>query len=357
VSPFRPFGLRTALLLAGLIAGSFTPALGFQNPQDLPAANSELAARSPLLAVTRAGQRIVAVGQRGNVVFSDDGGTTWKQASVPVSSDLVAVSFPSPTHGWAVGQGGVVIHSSDGGTTWTRQLEGKQAAQIALGHYEAQQGSNAAAAQLVEREKRLQEGGGTQPFLDVLFESETTGFVVGAFNRIFRTEDGGKTWTPWMERTENPNELHFYAIRRGGNDIYMTGEQGMVWRLDAATQRFVALPTPYKGTLFGLVVDEGAGSLLVFGMRGSLLRSADGGRSWTQITTASPAGITAGETLPDGRIVLANQAGGLELSRDHGKTFVPLKPAAPMAYFGIAALAKDRVGLVGAQGARLEAVQ
>jgi photosystem II stability/assembly factor-like uncharacterized protein len=356
VSSCRHFGLRLALLAASLLTGAFTPALGFESPQDVAAVRSELAAKSPLLAVTRAGQRILAVGQRGHVVLSDDGGQTWRQAGAPVSSDLVAVSFPSPTHGWAVGQGGVVIHSSDGGATWTRQLDGKQAVEIALRHYEAQQGSNPAAGQFVEREKRLLEGGGTQPFLDVLFESETTGFVVGAFNRIFRTEDGGKTWTPWMDHTDNPSELHFYAIRRGGTDIYLAGEQGMVWRLDAAAQRFVAMPTPYRGTLFGLVAEEG-GSLLVFGMRGSLFRSADGGRSWAQIKTASPAGITGGDVLPDGGIVLANQAGGLELSRDHGKSFVSLKAGAPMAYFGITALAKDRIGLVGAQGVRLETVQ
>lgn len=356
MSSFPHSGLRSALLLASLIGSSFMPALGFQNPQDQPAVRSELAARSPLLAVTRAGQRIVAVGQRGHVVFSDDGGGTWRQASVPVGSDLVAVSFASPTHGWAVGHGGVVIHSTDGGATWTRQLEGRQAAEIALRHFEAQGAAAADAERFAMREKRLAEGGGTQPFLDVLFESETSGFVVGAFNRIFRTEDGGKSWTPWMDHTDNPDELHFYSIRRAGRDIYLTGEQGMVWRLDARTQRFVAMPTPYKGTLFGLVGDE-AGSLLVFGMRGSLFRSGDAGKSWEPVKTATRAGITGGEVLPDGTIVLANQAGGLEVSRDHGKSFVPLKPGSPMPYFGIAALAKDRVSLVGTQGVRLETVQ
>lgn len=350
------FGFRLVLVLSSLVAGGLAPAMGFENPQDVAAARSELAAKTPLLAVTRAGQRIVAVGQRGHVVLSDDAGQTWRQASVPVGSDLVAVSFPSPMQGWAVGHGGVVIHSADGGATWTRQLDGRQAAEIALRHYEARVAAEPDAERLAAREKRLAEGGGTQPFLDVLFESETSGFIVGAFNRIFRTEDGGKTWTPWMDHTDNPDELHFYSIRRGGKDLYLTGEQGMVWRLDAATQRFAAMPTPYKGTLFGLVADE-SGSLLVFGMRGSLFRSSDGGRSWEPVKTGTRAGITGGEVLPDGGIVLANQAGGLELSRDHGKTFVALKAAAPMPYFGIAALGKDRVGVVGAQGVRLEAVQ
>ena len=41
--------------------------------------------------------------------------SSWQQADVPVSSDLVAVPFPTPTHGWAVGHDGVVLHSADAG--------------------------------------------------------------------------------------------------------------------------------------------------------------------------------------------------------------------------------------------------
>src|SRR5512144_624546 len=90
---------------------------------DTPAAQSPLAARGLLNGLARAGQRIVAVGQRGHVLYSDDAGKTWKQATVPVSSDLVAVSFPDATHGWAVGHDGVILHTDDAGVTWTRQLD------------------------------------------------------------------------------------------------------------------------------------------------------------------------------------------------------------------------------------------
>jgi photosystem II stability/assembly factor-like uncharacterized protein len=344
------------VLLAGLMLSMAHAAPGFKNPQDLPALASEQAARSPLLSVTRAGARIVAVGLRGHIVFSDDWGRSWKQAAVPVSSDLLAVSFPSPQQGWAVGHGGVVLHSADGGATWTRQLEGRQAADIAARYYADRLGSNPQWEPLLKREKRLAADGGTQAFLDVHFESETTGYVVGTFNRIYRTEDGGKTWTPWMDRTDNPNELHFYAIRGGAGALYLAGEQGMVWRLDTATQRFLPVPTPYKGTLFGLVTD-GADGLLAYGMRGSLFRSGDQGKTWARIATTSSAGITAGTVLPDGCVLLVNQAGGIDLSRDHGQTFRALKAAQPMPYFGVTPLGDNRIGLVGAEGVRTESIK
>jgi len=97
--------LVLALPLAAAASGNFRDVL------DTPARASAYAAKSLLSGVANAGQRVVAVGQRGHIVYSDDGGQTWLQAKVPVSTDLTAVFFASPTHGWAVGHGGVVIVS------------------------------------------------------------------------------------------------------------------------------------------------------------------------------------------------------------------------------------------------------
>lgn len=343
--------VASLLLIASTQAGT---ALAFDNPINIPAAQSKIGATSALLGSAVAGTRIVAVGLRGMIIYSDDAGASWTQARVPVGSDLVAVNFPSPKLGWAVGHGGVVLNSSDGGATWVKQLDGVQAAELALRHF---QGSGAPeAAMLVEREKNLQAGGGTQPFLDVYFENETTGFVVGTFNRLFRTTDGGKTWTPWMDRTDNPGELHFYSIRGRAGSLYLTGEQGAVWRFDKASQRFVQAATPYKGTLFGLVVTD-KDTVLAFGMRGSLYRSDDQGRSWEKASLGTPAGITGGVALAGGNVLLTTQAGAVNVSRDDGKTFQPVKTSRPMAYFGLAPLDDKRIVLVGAEGVRLESIQ
>ncbi len=105
-------------------------AASYRDVLDTPARDSAFAAKSLLNGVANAGQRIVAVGQRGHIVLSDDGGKTWTQAKVPVSSDLVAVYFPTPAKGWAVGHDGIVLHSADSGATWTRQLDGRSAGEL-----------------------------------------------------------------------------------------------------------------------------------------------------------------------------------------------------------------------------------
>ena len=85
-----------------------------------------------MLAITRAGARLVAVGERGSILLSDDSGVSWRQAKVPVSVTLTAVQFPNAKAGWAVGHLGVVLHSADGGETWAKQLDGREAASLVL---------------------------------------------------------------------------------------------------------------------------------------------------------------------------------------------------------------------------------
>ena len=123
------FRITVSMLGLALAATLSAPALGagFVDPLDAPAAQSPLAARSLLQGVAIAGSRIVAVGQRGHVVHSNDSGTSWKQASVPVSSDLTAVFFVDDKQGWAVGHDGVILHTADSGEKWELQLSGRTA--------------------------------------------------------------------------------------------------------------------------------------------------------------------------------------------------------------------------------------
>jgi len=346
-----------AVLLAGLLCGTAGAATSFKGPLDTPSRPSALAAKSPLLAVAAAGQRVVGVGLRGHIVYSDDGGRRWAQARVPVSTDLVAVTFSSSQKGWAVGHEGVVLHTEDGGQTWARQLDGREAARIAESYYAKAVPGTAydavrkqAKAQLVEAE-----GGAPGPFFDVSFDNDSSGYVIGAFNRLFHTDDGGKTWTPWSDRIDNPGELHLYAIRGSGDQRYIVGEQGKVWRLDAPARRFVVVPTPYNGSLFGAVVTPA--SVVVFGMSGTAYRSANQGQSWDKVDIGSRAGITGGAMLAGGHMALVNQAGQVLVSEDGGNRFRPIKGLEAMpSYFGMARVGERTLGVVGIDGIKVLAL-
>ncbi len=289
-----------------------------------PAIVSPKAAGAAMLGLARAGQRLVAVGERGIVLLSDDQGGRWRQARVPVSVSLTAVRFVTERTGWAVGHFGVVLRSDDGGESWVKQLDGIAAARLAeqAAAQMAQQGLPEA-ERLRESSLQLVEEGPDKPFLDLFFANERDGFVIGAYNLMFRTRDGGQSWTPWMSCVENPKGLHLYGVAQGGGGaLYIVGEQGLLLRSTDGGERFTALPSPYKGSWFG-VLAAGEGSVLAYGLRGSLYRSTDRGDSWRAIDTGVASGLGAGLALGDGTLVLASQTGDLLTSRDGGASFQP----------------------------------
>lgn len=196
--------------------------------------------------------------------------------------------------------------------------------------------------------KSLVEKGPDKPFLDVWFENETNGFIVGAFNLIFHTVDGGKTWEPWFDRTENQKRLHLYAIKQIGKELFIAGEQGLVLKLDKQTKQFRALKVPYNGTFFG--VTGKPGSVVVFGMRGNVFRSTDGGAGWRKIETGIPTGVVGGTVTSDGTLVLVSQAGHLLVSRDDGASFTPFKLEQPFPAAALVALDNKTLVLAGLRG-------
>lgn len=274
--------------------------------------------RTVLQAAIMAGKRIVAVGERGMVLLSDDGGLHWRQAGgVPVGVTLTAVRFINAKQGWAVGHGGVILHSRDGGETWSRQADGNKLAKIALDA--AQQLANAVpgdanAARQLKAAQQLVGDGPDKPLLDLYFSDASHGFVVGAYNLFFETADGGATWTSVMNRLDNPKSLHLYAIRAEGTSLYLAGEQGLMLRSQDSGRSFQRLASPYEGSWFSLVTMPD-GALFAAGLRGNAFYSPDRGQSWKRIEGAAPSSFIAAVSLGDGTALLTNQAGQLLTSR------------------------------------------
>lgn len=320
--------LATALASCWLAARAAQPALPAALTE--PALASPRAATAATLAVARAGARLVAVGERGTVLCSDDGGRHWQQAEVPVQSALTAVRFVDARIGWAVGHLGVVLRTDDGGRHWALQWDGVRAAAALL-----------AAAGTDERRRRdaqrMVDDGPDKPFFDIDATDPQHAVVVGAYGLAFATNDGGRHWTPLPTGAANPRGLHLYAVRLMGERLFIAGEQGLLLRSSDGGASFATLPSPYKGSFFGLLSTR-SGALLAFGLRGSAYRSADAGEHWDKLDLRTAATLQAGyERAPD-EIVLMTQAGALFTSRDDGRSFTPPKsPAGALPAAGLAA--------------------
>lgn len=310
---------------------------------DLPAVQSPLAPHALVYSLTRAGNRVVATGIRGHVLYSDDFGQTWTQAeTVPVRSSLLDAAFPSPEQGWAVGHDGVVLHSADGGNTWSKQLDGVKLAQIGLDYYSKkleQEPDNERYAFLVDEMKIAQEQAADRPFFKAIMLDTKRGFVAGAYGLLFRTDDGGESWYPVMENLDLEQFVHLfdYAVLspapggEGGSwepQIVLSGEMGALLALDSTSGHWKRLEFPYDGSMFTIAATGGDG-LVTGGLRGLVYGSRDRGASWQEVKKPESNAIVASTVLADGRIVLATQEGNLLLSSDRGASFEALPPDDP----------------------------
>ncbi|HBO3146301.1 TPA: glycosyl hydrolase [Pseudomonas aeruginosa] len=271
-----------------------------------------------MLSVARAGGHLVAVGERGFILISDDNGTNWRQVDSPVSVTLTRVRFATATDGWAVGHAGVILHTTDGGLNWTLQLDGIRAAQIALETARSETGPDAQIHQ--ENAQRLVEDGPDKPFLNLHCTDARHCLVIGAYGLAFATDDAGAHWQFIGDRMENPSALHLYDIAAVGNSLFIAGEQGLLLRSSDGGEHFETLQSPAAGTLFGLIATRDRG-LLAFGLRGKAYRSDDMGEHWQALPATEPATLTAGLRLIDGSLVLADESGALHISRDQGMHF------------------------------------
>ncbi|WLH93082.1 YCF48-related protein [Pseudomonas sp. FP453] len=297
----RPRAARRVALLATALSlfGAVALPTAAQAAGDTPAAavfaiESPKAAKGLMIDVVHAGKRLVAVGDRGHILYSDDQGATWTQAKVPTRQLLTAVFFVDDKQGWAVGHDAQILASTDGGATWTQQYQD------------------------LKRES---------PLLDIWFNNANHGLAVGAYGALIETTDGGKTWADVSDRLDNEDQFHLNAIsfiKDAG--LFIVGEQGSMFRSSDDGQTWEKLEGPYEGSLFGVISTAQPQTLLAYGLRGNLYRSTDFGTTWEQVELkaargALEFGLSGATLLDDGAIVVVGNGGSVVVSHDDGVTF------------------------------------
>ncbi|MBN1626009.1 MAG: hypothetical protein JW944_05745 [Deltaproteobacteria bacterium] len=328
---------------------------GFIEPMDRPAVRAKNPAGAVLIDVTLAGSRIVAVGERGIITYSDDSGNTWKQANVPTSVTLTAVCFPNPDNGWAVGHAGIVLNSTDAGETWTLKLDGVVAAEMIYDSAKSEADKkgpedNAAQTQLYNAQLFVDDGP-DKPFLDIHFKNEREGFIIGAYGLIFRTQDAGNTWQPWLDRTENEGMLNLYAIHASGDMCYIAGEQGLFLISTDGGSLFKRVDTPYIGTFFDIITAS-SGEILLVGLLGNAYWSTDQGATFNKAQVSGEVSFSSAICLDDGTMVFSNQGGVILKSNDNGRTITTVPDAPRLAPISsIIRINKDTLMTVGYGGA------
>ncbi|MFI8607985.1 WD40/YVTN/BNR-like repeat-containing protein [Pseudomonas sp. NPDC077649] len=294
------------------------------------AIESPQAVHSLLLDVVNTGKRLVAVGDRGHILYSDDQGQSWTQAKVPSRQMLTSLFFVDAQHGWAVGHDAQILATSDGGLSWIKQFED------------------------LEREA---------PLLDIWFKDLQTGYAIGAYGALLETSDGGQNWEDVSDRLDNEDAYHLNAITSVKDaGLFVVGELGQMFRSADWGQTWERIEEqPYDGSLFGVLGTDQAGTLLAYGLRGHLFRSTDFGDSWQQIVINTPNngplefGLADGTLLADGSIAVVGHGGTVLRSTDHGQSFSLINRPDRISLAGVTALDNGNLILVGQGGVHLAA--
>jgi len=326
----KPLDIILSLLVSMSLCGTVMAAE--TSPVDTPAnagdsavfaLESAKASRSLLLDVTHAGKRMVVVGDRGHILYSDDQGKTWAQAKVPTRQLLTAVYFVDDQHGWAVGHDAQILASNDGGITWIKQFED------------------------LKREA---------PLLDVWFKDLSTGIAVGAYGALLETTDGGQHWQDVSDRLDNEDQYHLNGIAYVKDaGLFIVGEMGSMFRSSDEGQTWEKIEGPYQGSLFGAVSTSQPNTLLAYGLRGNLFRSTDFGSNWEPIALKGERGplefsIANASLMPDNSIVLVGNGGSVMRSTDDGETFTVSNRSDRLSLSGVAEDDKGNLILVGQGG-------
>lgn len=312
-------GLSIAVAPAGAKAEEgqtgAAPAVEYATP-------SQLATKDLLLSAVKAGNRLVAVGEFGHVIHSDDLGVTWTQAaSVPTQVTLTSVYFVDDKIGFAGGHDSTVIRTDDGGDHWT------------LAYHDV-------AAQA--------------PIMTVYFDSENHGFAMGAFSFVIETQDGGKTWTQraLIEGSQDDSHLNKVFATKTGT-VLVAAEFGAVYRSTDQGKTFSKIATGYEGSFWGgMAVSDG--TALIFGMRGNVYRTADDGATWAKVNSGTDKSVGGGYELPDGTVVLAGLQGYIGYSTDKGLNFTEVVRADRLGYAAVTQGPKGQIAVFGEPGVKIQ---
>ncbi len=369
------FSFSVLVLLFSAI--SFALDLTLPDRLDTPSKHFTGFKKTAFLALARVDSRIVTLGERGVIGFSDDGGNTWSQSEVPVSILITSIDFMNKNEAWAVGHSGVILYSDDKAESWRLKLDGRQVNQLLLdkaqetfknvkAEYEQAEAYDKEDLQyaLEDAEFALSNAefdvglGPSNPFLDVLFLDEQRGFAIGAYGLFVSTKDGGASWQSAASRLENFDRYHLNTLAQlKGGAIIIAGEAGTLFVSYDDGEQWETLYGPYQGSFFGIQATGIEDEALLYGLKGHIFKTQDGGQRWKRVPVNIETSLTASAISSNGDIVIAGLSGVVLMSNDRGESFQALTTSGFEGFNAVEFVDEKTLVLVSDEGIRTLSTQ
>ena len=228
--------------------------------------------------------RAWAVGRKGIVYASVDGGQTWTPGFQAARS-LINVCFADQQSGWAIGEYGVIIHTGDGGATWQQQESGV--------------GSTLRGVTCIDGQ---------------------TALVIGQYGLVLKTKDGGAHWEPILNATTQHlrgvaavEAQHAWAVGNRGT-IVATTDGGMHWQSQISGIEHDLEAVTFVSATQGWVVGD----------KGTILATSDGGQTWRKQGTGIGEALRGVSFVDENQGWAAGTNGAILTTQDGGKNWVVL---------------------------------
>ena len=280
----------------------------------------------------------------------------WRLFNTGVTSRLRGVSAPGENVVWASGAGGTIIQTTDGGRTWKTlaipdsekldfrdidAFDDRTAYVLSIGPgessriYKTTDGGNSWLLQFRNEDPKA--------FYDAMsFQDSTRGFafsdsVDGQFV-ILRTDNGGQTWTRILTGLPPalPGEGAYAAsgtnIAIVGDDVWIGTSASRVLRSTDGGRSWTVAPTPIPSSssagIFSIAFRDPTNGIVVGGdyqKESEAVNNAaitrDGGRHWTTIKGLAGFRSAVAYAPPESRTIDAVGPSGTDVSRDDGRSW------------------------------------
>ena len=220
-------------------------------------------------------------GENGAVLRSRDGGATWQEVTRPTANDLNEIYFIDENHGGVAGNWGLMAETKDGGDSWQWLIEapGNILSEI---HFTDENNGYVIGHKIFMRTRN---GGETWEYnynfsgTDVEFADKNNGWLI-TFDAIWGTQNAGDSWQKQADyqsknivdlKVLDKNTVWAMAHTADSATVFRTMNSGADWI------KMADIPWNLNAIEFvSPTVGWGVGD------KGIIIKTEDGGHSWTQ---------------------------------------------------------------------------